>query len=67
MNQFSRRHAMGLLAGAATLPVLGAPALAANSKITVGALAFTSHAASFVAFERGYFAEAGLDVEFKFF
>ena len=27
----------------------------------------TSHAASFVAFERGYFAEAGLDVEFKFF
>lgn len=67
MNQVSRRHAMGLLAGAATLPVLGAPALAANSKITVGALAFTSHAASFVAFERGYFAEAGLDVEFKFF
>ncbi len=28
---------------------------------------FTSHAASFVALERGYFAEEGLDVEFEFF
>lgn len=36
-------------------------------KIVVGALRFTSHAASFVAFERGYFKDAGLDVEFKFF
>ena len=39
----------------------------AAEKITVGALRFTSHAASFVAFERGYFKDAGLDVEFKFF
>lgn len=36
-------------------------------KITVGALRFTSHAASFVAFERGYFEKEGLEVEFKFF
>lgn len=41
-------------------------ALAAET-IKVGALRFTSHAASFVAFERGYFSEAGLDVEFIYF
>lgn len=39
----------------------------ASQKIRVGALRFTSHAASFVAFERGYFKDHGLDVEFKFF
>ncbi|MCM2562916.1 ABC transporter substrate-binding protein [Lutimaribacter sp. EGI FJ00015] len=66
MTNFTRRNTLGLMAGAATLPMLGTPALASN-KITVGALRFTSHAASFVAYERGYFAEAGLDVEFKFF
>jgi NitT/TauT family transport system substrate-binding protein len=66
MTQFTRRNTLGLMAGAATLPMLGTPALA-NEKITVGALRFTSHAASFVAYERGYFAEAGLDVDFKFF
>jgi len=38
-----------------------------NQKITVGGLCFTSHAASFVAFERGYFVDAALDLEFKFF
>lgn len=43
-----------------------ASSLAAD-KITVGALRFTSHSASFVAFERGYFTDAGLEVEFKFF
>jgi len=66
MSNFSRRGTLGLLGGAAALPVLGTPALA-NTKLTVGALRFTSHAASFVALERGYFAEEGLDVEFKFF
>ncbi len=39
----------------------------ASEKIRVGALRFTSHAASFVAYERGYFKKEGLDVEFKFF
>ncbi len=66
MTQFSRRGALGLLGGAASLPMLGSPVFA-NTKINVGALRFTSHAASFVAFERGYFAAEGLDVEFKFF
>jgi len=40
---------------------------AAADKIKVGALRFTSHSASFVAFERGYFKEQDLDVEFVFF
>ena len=54
--------------GATLLAVLLAkPALAEDTAINVGALRFTSHAASFVAFERGYFKEEGLDVTFKFF
>ncbi len=39
----------------------------AADRINVGALRFTSHSASFIAFEKGYFKEAGLDVKFKFF
>lgn len=66
MIDLTRRGALGLVGGAVALPLLGSPALA-NTKIKVGALRFTSHAASFVAFERGYFADEGLDVEFKFF
>ncbi len=66
MPHVNRRHALGLLGATATLPLLGAPALA-GTKVNVGALRFTSHAPSFVAFERGYFADEGLDVEFRFF
>jgi len=39
----------------------------AQEKITVGALRFTSHAPTFIAYERGYFKQEGLDVELKFF
>ncbi len=66
MSHLDRRQLLKLLGATAVLPLASAPAYA-NSKVTVGALRFTSHAASFVAFERGYFADAGLDVEFKFF
>ena len=66
MTRISRRGALGLIGGAAALPMIGSPVLA-NTAINVGALRFTSHAASFVAFERGYFAEEGLDVNFRFF
>ena len=66
MPHFNRRSVLATL-GAATAVGLAAPAIAANRKITVGALRFTSHAGSFVAFERGYFADAGLDVELRFF
>jgi NitT/TauT family transport system substrate-binding protein len=57
---------MGLI-GAAAATSLAAPAIAQNKKIVVGALRFTSHSASFVAAERAYFQEAGLDVELRFF
>lgn len=67
MNELTRRHALGLMGGAAAASLIGAPAQAAQTKINVGALRFTSHSASFVAYERGYFKEAGLDVTFKFF
>lgn len=69
MTNFTRRQTLGLMGAAAATGALGMPAFGAShsSKITVGALRFTSHAASFVAFERGYFAEAGLDVDFRFF
>ncbi len=61
MTTLNRRHALGLMGGASAASLMGLPAIA-NTKVNVGALRFTSHAASFVAFERGYFAEAGLDV-----
>jgi len=64
--KLTRRQALTLL-GATAASGLSMPALAEKKKIKVGALRFTSHSASFIAFERGYFAEAGLDVEFQFF
>ncbi|MEM7438266.1 MAG: ABC transporter substrate-binding protein [Pseudomonadota bacterium] len=66
MIKFNRRGALALVGGAAA-GALAAPAIAQNKKIKVGALRFTSHSGSFIAFERGYFAEAGMDVEFEFF
>ncbi len=66
MTNFNRRHALATL-GAATAVGLAAPAIAQNRKITVGALRFTSHSGSFIAYERGYFEQAGLDVELRFF
>ena len=60
----ARRLLPALLAASA---VLASTAALANDKINVGALRFTSHSASFIAFEKGYFQEAGLDVEFKYF
>lgn len=66
MITLNRRRTLGLLGAAATAG-LAAPAIAQNRKIVVGALRFTSHAGSFVAVERDYFAEAGVDVELRFF
>ncbi len=64
--KLNRRQTLGLMGGAAA-SALAAPAIAQNKKIVVGALRFTSHSGTFVAVERGYFADAGLDVELKFF
>ncbi len=60
----ARRAMLAFLAGAAAL---AGTAVAADDKIAVGALRFTSHSASFIAYEKGYFKDAGLEVEFKYF
>ena len=67
MLKLNRRQALALMGATLAAGTLRSPAIAANKKIKIGALRFTSHAASFIAFERGYFADAGLDVEFVFF
>ena len=67
MKQINRRNALALLGGSVAASALAAPAIAQNKKIKVGALRFTSHSASFIAVERGYFDDAGLDVELEFF
>ena len=65
--KISRRKLIVLGGGAIASSALSMPAIASNKKIKVGALRFTSHSASFIAKERGYFKQAGLDVEFEFF
>ena len=51
---------------AAALVALATPALAAD-KVSVGALRFVSSGPLFLAVERGYFAEQGIEPELKFF
>jgi NitT/TauT family transport system substrate-binding protein len=65
----SRRKTGALLAGTliAAATLTATISSAAAEKIKVGALRFTSHAASFVAYERGYFTDQGLEVEFVYF
>lgn len=70
MTILNRRYALamiGMMGGIAAAIGVAATAQAEDTKINVGALRFTSHAASFVAYERGYFKDEGLDVTFKFF
>jgi NitT/TauT family transport system substrate-binding protein len=66
MTNFNRRQAIATI-GAAAAVGLATPALSQGKKITLGALRFTSHAGTFVAYQRDYFKEAGMDVELKFF
>jgi len=58
------RLAAILLAGAS---LLGSAGVRAAEPITIAALPFVSSAPLFVAQERGYYAEEGLEVEFEFF
>ena len=68
MKQINRRQSLALLAGGSIVAsALATPAIARTKKIKIGALRFTSHAANFIALERGYFSDAGLDVELVFF
>ena len=63
----TRRHTLALMGGTAAASALAAPAIAAGGKTVIGALRLTSHSASFVAEQRGYFADAGIDAELRFF
>jgi len=67
MVGITRRKALAMIGGALAASAYGTPGFAAAKKIKVGALRFTSHSANFIAQERGYFTEAGLEVEFVFF
>lgn len=56
-----------LLTGAVSGPAMAESSSAEQEAIKLGALRFGSHAPSFIAYERGYFEEQGLDVEFVYF
>ncbi len=66
MNVFlSRRQALIGMGALGSASAFGLPARAATRNLAV--LHLASHAASFIAFERGYYKDAGLDIELKFF
>ncbi len=66
LQRLCRGLALGALALAAMAAALPQDAAAAD-KVTIGALRFTSHAPTFIAYERGYFAEEGIEPELTFF
>ncbi|ANG99254.1 ABC transporter substrate-binding protein [Brucella pseudogrignonensis] len=61
----TRRQALIGLGAIGASMVLGAPVRAATRNLAV--LHLASHAPSYIAFERGYFKDAGLDIALKFF
>lgn len=69
IQRFTRVRGL-VAAGAIAATVIGFAGLTAASaaeKVVLGALRFTSHSAGFIALEKGYFADEGLDVSFEFF
>jgi len=66
MKNRQMRRVLSMATGLIALAnVMGAAA--AETEINVGALRLASQAPTFIAFEKGYFKEEGLDVELKFF
>ncbi len=61
----TRRQALIGMGATCATAAFGLPARASTRNLAV--LHLASHAPSFIAFERGYFKEAGLDIELKFF
>ncbi|QPM92289.1 ABC transporter substrate-binding protein [Pseudooceanicola algae] len=66
MSTFTRRATLGLLGATLATPFIVRSARAGTA-INVGAMRLASHAPSYIAYERGYFTEAGLDVNFDYF
>lgn len=61
----NRRQTLLGMGAAAGVAAFGLPARAASRNLAV--LPLASHAPSFIAFERGYFKDAGIEMELKFF
>lgn len=61
----NRRQALIGMGAAGMATAFGLPARAATRNLAV--LHLASHAPSFIAYERGYYKDAGLDIELKFF
>jgi NitT/TauT family transport system substrate-binding protein len=66
LGKLTRRGALAALVGVMAGGVALESASAAD-KVKLGALRFTSHSGGFVAYENGYFKDAGLDIEFVYF
>src|SRR5712691_11563776 len=64
MRLATRRH---VLAGLGVAAAAAAKSARAQEKLRVGVLRLVSSGPVFIAFERGYFRDRGLDVELKFF
>ncbi|GGK27037.1 ABC transporter substrate-binding protein [Salinarimonas ramus] len=62
----TRRSVLAGIGAASTLPFLPRRARAATP-LNLGVLRLTSHAPNYIAYERGYFAEEGFEVELVFF
>ncbi|MBW6422026.1 ABC transporter substrate-binding protein [Rhizobium sp. XQZ8] len=62
----NRRQALISMGAVGAAAAFGMPALAAGKR-NLAVLNLASHAPSFIAYERGYFKDAGLDIELKFF
>jgi NitT/TauT family transport system substrate-binding protein len=60
-------HHRLVAAVAAALTLVASFAAQAQDKVSIAALRFVSSAPVFIAMEKGYFKQQGLDVEFKFF
>ncbi|MEO9613267.1 MAG: ABC transporter substrate-binding protein [Nitratireductor sp.] len=63
---FWRRLTLAAVLATATVGAVSSVAAAAD-KVVIGALRFTSHSAGFIAYEKGYFKDEGIDAEFSFF
>lgn len=64
--RLNRRQALIAMGATGATAAFGLPAIAAGKR-RLAALNLASHAPSFIAFERGYFADVGLDIELTFF
>ena len=66
-REFRRRELLKLLGASALAGVAHVPAWAQEKAVRVGVLRLASAGAVFIAYEKGYFRDEGLQIELKFF